>query len=453
MNPRTFYIDPVDGDDSLDGLTSERAARSHESREVRPGDRVLFRRGRVMRAALSARSGVEGRPIVYGAYGNGEAPRFLGSVAADDPAWWVETRPSVWRYEEDFPSEVCNLVFDGGASCGNLRWSIDELTRPDEWYSPGIGTGRGGEDRHSSDQGETSLYLFSPENPALVHSSIECVLWGKRKLAEGREHVVIEDLSFRNSGVHGYQESHARDVVIRRCEFAFIGGAVWDRGHRVRFGNGVELWDGASDVTVEACRFDNIYDAGVTHQGGGTRNVPERIIFRDNLFLRCGLSAYECREPCREVFFERNICIDSGGGFAMQGEKPPRASEIYLRERGDDEVDLVLLESISGSREQSPRGIRPIEVGHHVFIWRIDEGTQDGLVSIRDNIFHEAPRGAAVYSIIRSADMRHFELDGNRYSESGEGLLAYLCGRSYGMNEIDLLREEWGYERHGIAYR
>jgi aryl-alcohol dehydrogenase-like predicted oxidoreductase len=65
-----------------------------------------------------------------------------------------------------------------------------------------------------------------------------------------------------------YSSIRRKSTVFRNCDFRFIGGAVWHRGQRIRFGNAIEFWDGASDNTVEGCLFDNIYDSGVTHQGG-----------------------------------------------------------------------------------------------------------------------------------------------------------------------------------------
>jgi predicted outer membrane repeat protein len=226
-------------------------------------------------------------------------------------------------------------------------------------------------------------------------------------------------LSFQNAGVHAYQDFNTRQVVIRNCDFRFIGGAVWHRERRIRFGNAIEFWDGASNITVEGCYFDNIYDSGVTHQGGETRNIPGRLHFRDNLFIDCGMAAYECREPSQEVYFEYNTCINAGGGFSMQGELPPRQSEIH-----------------------------PQPMGHHVFIWRIEPNTQPGHVYIRHNVFCEAPYGAAIYSIIDPADEKQFILDHNSYHQTTGTLLIHLGGRSYGPSEFSRYQEECRQDRH-----
>jgi hypothetical protein len=305
-------------------------------------------------------------------------------VGASDQ--WIEERPSVWRYTGKLPSEVCNLIFNDGQSCGILRWQVEDLHRPGEWHYTGLGKQRGGE----------RLYLYSPTNPGRAYTGIECVLWGQRRLVGGQGHIILENLSFRNSGVHGYQDSHARQIVIRHCDFRFIGGAVWHRERRMRFGNAIEFWDGASDITVEGCLFDNIYDSGVTHQGGEARNIPERLFFRNNLFIDCGLTAYECREPSREVYFEHNTCLNGGGGFAMQGETPPRQSDPY-----------------------------PQPVGYHVWAWLIDPQTQPGQVYIRHNLFCES-YGAAVCLINDPADDRQFVLDHNAYWQTTGKPLIHL---------------------------
>jgi hypothetical protein len=382
-----YHVDPMGGNDANDGLTPSRPFKTYNARNFTGGDTVLFKCGSLFRDVLHTRNGTEHAPIVYGAYGDGPKPAFLGSVPAGNADKWGEERPSVWRYRETFPSEVCNLVFNNGHSCGTLRWRIEDLRQPGDWHYTGFGKQRGGD----------ILYLYSPANPARAFTDIECVLWGQRKLVGGDHHVILENLCFRNSGVHGYQESHAQNIVIRNCEFRFIGGAVWDRQRRIRFGNAIELWDGASDVTVENCLFNNIYDSAVTHQGGGTQHVPERLSFRNNLFVDCGLAAYECREPSKEVYFEYNTCINAGGGFSMQGENPPRRSDPY-----------------------------PQPLGYHVWAWLIDPKTQPGNVYIRHNIFSESS-GAAICLTVDPADAKNFLRDHNAYWQTTAKPLIYLA--------------------------
>ena len=407
---KTYHIDPTDGNDDNDGMTPSRPLKTHAGRQFTGGDRVLFKRGAVIRGSLHTCNGTEQSPIVYGTYGDGPKPAFLGSRPVGTPDKWVEERPSIWRCTDSPPSEVCNLVFNNGASCGILRWQSEDLRQPGDWHYTGFG---------KQQQGGDALYLCSPTNPGRAYDSIECVLWGQRKLVGGEHHVILENLSFQNSGVHGYQEFHPQQVVIRNCDFRFIGGAVWNRERRIRFGNAVELWDGAKDIRVEGCLFDNIYDSGVTHQGGGTKNIPERVLFHNNLFVDIGLAAYESREPSREVYFEHNTCLNAGGGFAMQGETPPRRSDPY-----------------------------PQPVGYHVWAWMIEPHTQPGNVYIRHNIFCES-FGPAVCLSVDPADAQQFLLDHNCYWKTTPGrLIEWGGGRSYEASEFARYQAECSRDEH-----
>ena len=421
MTGQTYYIDPAAGNDANDGLTPARPLQTYSTREFVGGDTVLFKRGTIFRDVLHARCGNEQAPITYGAYGDGDKPAFLGSVSIGDPAHWVQERPSLWRYTQTFPSEVCNLIFNGGQSCGNLRWQFADLCQPGEWYYTGIGLSSMAESGPAPAHLDGILYLCSPTNPGLAYSSIEAALWGRRQLARCDGHITLENLSFQNAGVHGCHGLHASDVVIRNCDFRFIGGAVWHRERRIRFGNAIEFWDGATDITVEDCLFDNIYDSGVTHQGGQTRHIPQRLYFRHNLFIDCGMAAYECREPSQDVYFEYNTCINSGGGFSMQGETPPRQSEIH-----------------------------PQPMGHHVFIWHIEPNTQPGNVYIRHNIFSQAPYGAAIYSIIDPADERRFVIDHNCYWQTSGILLIHMAGRFYGPSDFARYQADYHQDAHSM---
>ena len=64
--------------------------------ELRPGDKVLFQRGGSWRGTLVPRSGREGAPITYGAYGEGARPLLLGSVSRNDPGDWHQEGDNIW---------------------------------------------------------------------------------------------------------------------------------------------------------------------------------------------------------------------------------------------------------------------------------------------------------------------------------------------------------------------
>ncbi|MDP6111723.1 MAG: hypothetical protein QGG53_07630 [Planctomycetota bacterium] len=97
--PRIFYVDSAAGSDANEGNTPASAWTSLErvnQTDLRPGDTVRFKRGSAWRGSLTPRSGAKGAPITYTAYGEGEKPLLLGSVARDKPSDWVKVDKNVW---------------------------------------------------------------------------------------------------------------------------------------------------------------------------------------------------------------------------------------------------------------------------------------------------------------------------------------------------------------------
>ncbi|MBR5767093.1 MAG: hypothetical protein IKX86_00255, partial [Clostridia bacterium] len=244
---------------------------------------------------------------------------------------------------------------------------------------------------------DRELFLYSEGNPGRVYRSVECAVYGNRVMVSVRRYVTFSDIAFINSGVHGFAATDAVGVTVKNCDFSFIGGCVWNRELKIRFGNAFELWNGARDVTMEGCRCREVYDSCFTHQGPGEESrVPENIVCRGNVFERYGMAAYEARDPVpRGAVFADNVCLDAGLGFSMQDEIPPRRSEIW-----------------------------PRPMGHHLFLWRTEHGTAGGSVDVTGNSFGPAPYGGAVYSLISKEARAQFLIKNNRYSAQADRMLA-----------------------------
>lgn len=121
----TYYVS-TSGADTQDGLTPETAwatmARVNRA-DLKPGDAVLFKRGDVWRGFLQARSGDESAPLTYGAYGEGEKPLFLGSIAMNHPEDWVDEGNNIWSTRPPVPigaNQLPNPSFDGNTE----GWSV-----------------------------------------------------------------------------------------------------------------------------------------------------------------------------------------------------------------------------------------------------------------------------------------------------------------------------------------
>ena len=382
-----YYIDFTNGHDTYDGLSPKRARKSYTDLSLRPGDRVLFRRGGFVRGKLKAVPHVS-----YGAYGEGDPPTFCGSVDVSGERDWLPTdRENVWKCTKRFFGDAGNLIFNTNECTATFRWTKEELCRQGDFYGTTVNA------EQSKHVEYSDLYLYSVGNPAAVYSHIEAAAYGERNIVTLADGMTFEDIRIMNSGVHGMSGS-GNDITVRRCVFENIGGCPWNAALRIRFGNGFEIWHRGNHILIEDCLFKNVYDSCVTHQGPGKETVPTTdFICRNNTFDTYGMAAFEYRDklPIRSAF-EHNVCLNAGCGFAMLGETLPRNSEIW-----------------------------PQPMGHHVFLWRIPEPTEGGGLTISDNVFGPAPVGASVYSIISSEAEAQIALRNNRYTKNSSLLIRF----------------------------
>lgn len=386
-----YYIDPTNGNDSFDGCSPERARRSYKDLEIKAGDYVLFKRGSFIRGTLDRVSGEKAAPVTYGAYGEGNAPVFCGSIDVSSRNEWTEIRENIWRLNTTLPSECANFVYDFGRIGATLRWHEKELSSQGDFYDSNFG---------NKCEGEHTVLLYSKGNPGEVYSHIECVVFGARLLSQNKDHTVCEDLCFFGSGVHALSGG-CRDMTVRRCSFLFIGGAVWNSQLGIRFGNAIEFWEYGEDILIENCYFNNIYDSCITEQGSAGCESA-KITMRNNLFIGYGMGAYEGRDVMLvDSVFENNICVNAGGGFSAFGDTTPRNSEIY-----------------------------PQPMGHHLFMWRIPRAADNGSFVIRGNSFYNAS-GAAMYSICSPDADAQMKLENNVYYTENDALLNRIGGKNY----------------------
>ena len=417
----TYYIDPETGVVGNHGHSEESPLPSIDRCTFEPGDTVLFKRGTVIRSSLQLCGGNEKWVITYGAYGVGENPVVNPSVQANSPLQWREVMPGIWYFTDPLPSEMCNIVFNNGESFGNLRWSLKDLKHSGDWTCEQLGYSMRYEDPKDADG---TLYLACNDNPAAVYRSIELVVWGDRRAVSVQQYAVIENFTFEKSGVHGFSATHAHHVHIRNCTFRCIGGGVFDREQKVRLGNAVEFWNGASDCMVENCTFEDIYDTGITHQGNSDSQLPQRLVFRHNTFRRCGLAAYEWRGPSsKDIVFEDNYCVEAGGAFTMQGELTPRRTEA--------------IESICACT--------------FVLIWLKEEELPEGEINctIQNNKFAaDSACEAVLFSTLDQRAYRQFIVDNNQYIQSGVKPLAYVDGKKYYFSDFETYQTETGKDRN-----
>ena len=337
----TAYYVSADGNDENNGKTPETAWKTLEraSNVGAAGDVIYFRRGDLFRGNLVTKPGV-----AYSAYGEGDKPIICGSrFDGAKVGTWEETDvPNVYRYSERIADDVGLLVFNGGESYAiKVVAAFDiETKKPihdhatklpftgikdlpaDLFFYHDLGT----PDIKAVNENYGYIYLRSDEgNPAERFDSIEFNWRGNIIVIKG-DNTTIDNLCVIYGGCHGVGSGSVNGLTVRNCEFAWIGGSLQyykEDGLPVRFGNAVEIYGLCKDYTVQNCYIHDVYDAGVTHQRGGSAPVPiimEDILYDSNLFVNCiySIEYFNSQDNSdenimRNVTMSNNICRNAGG--------------------------------------------------------------------------------------------------------------------------------------------
>lgn len=303
---KTYYISNK-GNDANSGLTPELAWASIEAykahiNQIEFGDAVLFERGGIYRGTFYALSGVS-----YGAYGLGEKPKIYGSRKnSANINYWIETDiPNIWRYTEKIELDVGNIVFNDGCFVGVKKINaLTELVQNFDFF-------------HNNTTGE--LFIYMNGNPAALYNSVEickceCIISSPDPIHD----VVLENLCVQYGGAHGIAFSNGvKDITIRGCVACWIGGSL--QNPTTRFGNAIQFWDGCDSITIKNCWIYQIYDTGLTHQGGA--GIQSNIKYQGNLIEYCVWALetfFDSEEGVKNILYENNILRFAGFGWGMQ---------------------------------------------------------------------------------------------------------------------------------------
>ena len=347
-----YYVS-AQGNDAASGLTPATPWLTIEKvnkTQFAPGDAILFRRGDAWRegqALYGLSNGVAGRPITFGAYGEGAKPLILASKDISSSTFWTRSSGNVWKTtvpinittrdltrrgweHRQITPDVANLIFNNEESVGVKKRFLDNLKAQGDFCL---------------NLADTLLYLYSETNPATYYRRIEAT--GIRNAENNIEivnghHLVFENLDIRYSKNNGLFLRDCTNIEIRTCDFSWIGGCYFPidtfmnnpRPNPARMGNGVQLWMGNSDITVRNCRFNQIYDAAISPQGQGAAYTLKNLRFHHNVMNNCFYSFEFWGRPATSsgdgIYFENNTCLNSGSGWST-AQRPDKGGAAHLK--------------------------------------------------------------------------------------------------------------------------
>ncbi len=383
----TAYYVSNGGDDNNDGKSPETAWKTLNrvtEEKFLEGDGVFFKRGDLFRGCFYAKTGV-----AYGAYGEGEKPKFYsGKTDYAKPELWelYDGDKNVWKLKEKI-LEVGGLVFNHGKRVSrklipsfkggkfvcrdnptvdfdmvesmtedlDIFWFyMDELTEdlepvPKLQYTMG------------------DFYLRCDKgNPGEVFDSIEALVHLHAVWAHNKHNVIFDNLCFKYYGMHGIASGgdSVENLVITNCEFGFIGGSIQHfnsnhgdecrRGMVTRFGNAIEIYGGCKGYIAKNNYIYEIYDAAVTHQVASSKKLmQEDIDYSDNLIDKCvygieyflGQSGPEVGK-IKNCSFKNNFIRNSGYGWGQQRPDPTTPAAIKSWEAGNPSQNYTITDNI-----------------------------------------------------------------------------------------------------------
>lgn len=422
----TIYYVSTSGDDDNDGLSPESplATPQGANKYAREGDVVLFKRGEEWRARWKANPGV-----TYSAYGEGAKPIFNGNLYGDaaDPSLWtlVEGTDNIWEYKNEIPDVGC-LVFNKGELygekiCLDIRKDVGDkmfyirYSTPFDFnnqcfhnnltfISKFVQISKNGVDVGTP----ANLYLrCDGGNPGDVFDSIEIMYRGN--LIGGASGVMFDNLCIKYTGSHGIGMGTVENLTVRNCEVGWIGGSAqfYKDYYVIRFGNGIEVYGGCKNFTIDNCYVYQCYDAGITHQLqlGGTNPVThETVRFTNNVIEKCIYNIEyfmgKADDPSvtrfmKDILYKGNILAYSGEGW---GYDPSRSASIkgwpHHNNHAEDfviEENVFLLDKVNTSD--------------------LGVGDRDWLPSYRNNIYFR-PSGSKFTNIGVNGSVKQYMSNG-----------------------------------------
>ena len=332
-----WYVSSVHGNDSHDGKSPDTAFQTISALyyqkgpvtlcNAQAGDAVFFERGSV----FDRQNGVDSsgstvlraeEGVTYAAYGKGEKPVFTGALDYSGSGDWVETEyKNIYKLKENIPvkensptfNDVGSIAIDDGRLWGvEINTTVPKDTFTVSQKTEDCGVVFNGEEYYRVEQRDCTgpdvlknnleyiqdyntgaLYMYCDKgNPGAVYKNIVIALKGDTVTVNGSG-CTLHNLAVKHSGSCGISSGGAKDLEIAGCELEWIGGCLQGRGDdTIRFGNAYQNWGDCDGVYIHDCYINQVYDTGLTTQGGSgvmvnmtmTENVIENTIMVVEMF-------------------------------------------------------------------------------------------------------------------------------------------------------------------------
>jgi parallel beta-helix repeat protein len=329
-NATNYYVSNS-GSDSNPGTSDSLSWRSLDkvnASVVKPGDRILFKRGDRWTGTIKVNaSGTSGSPITFGAYGTGENPIISGFTTLSG---WTDEGGNIYSktiaVENNFP----NIVLVDGVNTamgrypntgtwltyeshsGHTLYTDNELTGTPNWTGAQvvIRKNRWILEKDNITNHTNSILTVTPEstsfealngygyfiqndlktldvadewyyngsrfyiysNPSAKTVKISTV--NRLLVISGKDYITVENITFEGANSHAIQNTSGHDILIQHCNFLNIGMTG--------------IYTDANSVDATMIIDDNTFDTG-NNNAIHLRNSSTYAWIKNNTISNIGL--------------------------------------------------------------------------------------------------------------------------------------------------------------------
>ena len=343
---KTYYVSAdgtgMDGTDKKDPINLDVL----NNKKIKTGDTVLFKCGDTFFGSVNPEiMYTNEKKITFSSYGEGVRPT-ISAYKYVDKNWEKysekiyridikdENNYSGYNYQDIYAFNVGFIEDDNGNKYYHKRYSLDQLTENNDFYS----------------DGERYIYMRSDRDPYERLGGLKLAV--NKKLFMLSSNMDISNLRFACTGGHALQigGSSANNVKISNCLIEDIGGSYLDPEYEERYGNGIEFYSSdAENIEITDNIIRDIYDVAFTIQG----NVGsgKDIFVHDNVLVNNSQDSEiwesSAAKGVNSYQFYNNISINQGRGWGYDARMDQEAAaHILFYEYYPKTADIVFHHNI-----------------------------------------------------------------------------------------------------------
>jgi len=301
---RTFYVSISGDDGNIGSIDKPWFSLGRSVRRLKGGDSLFVRGGLYREFGISVSINASSSSKVLIKNFNNEIPIIQGSQSLDNENDWVNNSGNIWSISIS-SYDIGNIWHDEKAS--QKKYAFEDLHKQWDFYF---------------DHEKKLLYLYSIKKPTLFSKNLEACISKVRGqhgcIIQNSSYVTIEGIVFKYVNSHGIQITNSDNITIKNVVLKYGGGSTLDFFNKVRYGNGIEIWNSASNILVEGCKIFSFYDSGLTNQG--KNGLQDSIVFNNNTIVntKCGIEHWgDSLITIRNIYWTNNLIKDSGDNWAM----------------------------------------------------------------------------------------------------------------------------------------